>query len=576
MPAVKAQSAVRATERVVAREDRPPVRRASKPRLLDLHRTAGNAAVADLLRGADPPAQAVLLRPRLLDLHKTAGNAAVAELLRGADAPARAEPTGLGPFELGDATAETFGENAREVPIEAESAVPRRAEGVTVDGRVHLGPGRFDATSHEGQVRIGHEVAHALQQARGVNTTSGQLPVTRTRRATLEAEAERAGHAFAGGQPFAVSGVAPPTTALFRGAEEQEPEAERELDAAIARLDAKWAADGATLAAARKQRQDWLRAHAEWHEFEVPVDEGLRKTPASLQPHELDIRLLKTALGSISREDAEYVLRRLGWTSRSVEQASVQEQIGNRTKISYRTRDISLAAEYYNQLIEDRRRRWAYVDELLHTGPDMALEMFKDTGRGMYNGALGFVQGVADLPLAPLNLVRTIQGKDLAHTIDLGDLRAGYHTSYGVHQGSSIELGTQLGLTAADRQAPDRVGGGRRRGRRTDIAHGRPVVGVVEDERPRRGGNRRGPGGTGDPGHRARLRRREREAATVDRGRHNPAPRRNRLRRARRLPRDRRPRGPAEHHGRRRAACGVPGGPHRPSDRVYDPRAVAG
>jgi len=95
-----------------------------------------------------------------------------------------------------------------------------------------------------------------------------------------------------------------------------------------------------------------------------------------------------------------------------VEQASVQEQIGNRTKISYRTRDISLAAEYYNQLIEDRRRRWAYVDELLHTGPDMALEMFKDTGRGMYNGALGFVQGVADLPLNPPIMMEHLRTQD--------------------------------------------------------------------------------------------------------------------------------------------------------------------
>jgi Domain of unknown function (DUF4157)/A nuclease family of the HNH/ENDO VII superfamily with conserved AHH len=424
MGVVKAQSAVRAIEQVVAREEPTPVRRASKPRLLDLHRTAGNAAVAALVRGADAPAQAVLL--------------------------------GFGPFELGDALAATFGENVREVPIEAESAVARRAEGLTVNGRVQLGPGRFDATSYEGQVRIGHEVAHALQQARGVNPTGGRLPVTQTRRATLEAEAERAGHAFAGGRPFAVSGVAPAGTALFRGAEgqEPEPEAERELDAAIAELDAKWAARGAALAAARKQRQDWLRAHAEWREFEVPVDERLRKTPASLQAHELDMRLLETALGSISRDDAEFVLRRLAWTSRSVEQASVQEQIRTQTKIHYRTRDISLAVEYYNQLIEDRQRRWAYVDELLHTGPDMALEMFKDVGRGVYNGTVGFAQGVADLPLAPLNLVRTIQGKDPVHTIDLGDLRAGYHTSYGVHQGSSIELGTLFALMVITGKLP--------------------------------------------------------------------------------------------------------------------------
>ena len=415
---MKAQSAVRAIEQVVAREDPAPVSRSSKPRLLDLQRTAGNAAVAALAGGADARAQSALL--------------------------------GFGPFELGDALAATFGENVREVPIEAESAVARRAEGVTVDGRVQLGPGRFDAASYDGQVRIGHEVAHALQQTRG------RLPVTKTSRATLEAEAERAGHAFARGRPFAVSGVAPARTALFRGAEEPEPEpeAEQELDAAVAQLDAKWAAQNQALAAARKEREDWLRAHAEWREFEVPVDERLRKTPASLQPHELDVRLLETALGSISRDDAEYVLRRLAWTSRSVEQALTGEQIATRKKIQYRTQSISLAVEYYNQLIEDRQRRWAYVDELLHTGPDMALEMLKDVGRGVYNGALGFGQGVVDLPLAPLNLVRTIQGKDPVHIFDLGDLRARSHTWYGVHQGGAIELGTQLAIMAITGKLP--------------------------------------------------------------------------------------------------------------------------
>src|SRR3984957_17668070 len=56
--AVKAQSAVRAIGQAVAREHSVPVRRASKPRLLDLHRTAGNAAVTALVRGAGARAQA--------------------------------------------------------------------------------------------------------------------------------------------------------------------------------------------------------------------------------------------------------------------------------------------------------------------------------------------------------------------------------------------------------------------------------------------------------------------------------------------------------------------------------------
>jgi Domain of unknown function (DUF4157) len=110
----------------------------------------------------------------------------------------------------------TFGMRARDVAIERESPRPQGAEGVAVDRRVYLGRGRFDLDSHEGRVRLGHEVAHAVQQQQG---EADRRRISTRQRAELETEAELAGQAFARGAPFPVRGRAPAGVALFRGAE---------------------------------------------------------------------------------------------------------------------------------------------------------------------------------------------------------------------------------------------------------------------------------------------------------------------------------------------------------------------
>ena len=62
----------------------------------------------------------------------------------------------------------SLGEGAGRIPIEIASTKAKRAEGVTVGGRVYLAPGRFSTQSYEGRVLLGHEVAHAIEQERGV------------------------------------------------------------------------------------------------------------------------------------------------------------------------------------------------------------------------------------------------------------------------------------------------------------------------------------------------------------------------------------------------------------------------
>jgi hypothetical protein len=274
-------------------------------------------------------------------------------------------------------------------------------------------------------------------------------------------EAESAGRAFADGRRFSVMGKAPTTAALFRGpGEEQEPEADRELDAAMQKVLDRQAARGAAIERYRKERKDYILANLEYREYDVPVDERLRKMPATQQPQELWMRVLEMEFPSISREDAEEVLRRTGMETWSAESDSIAEQIRTRDKINFRTKFMRLLAEVYNEIAEDRMRASLNVDELLNPGPDMALEMFKDVGRGYYNGLLGFGQGLVDLPAAPVNLIQSLRGREQIHLLDLSGLRADYHTSYGLHFGSSIELGTQLGLMVVSGKLPLGAGTG--------------------------------------------------------------------------------------------------------------------
>ena len=111
----------------------------------------------------------------------------------------------------------TFGRAASDVSITTNStrALNAGAEGATVGEQVYIAPGYYDLTTIEGRERLGHEVAHVLQQRRGRD-----LPARlgAGERAKLEAEADHAGRAFARGERFAVQGRAPTQVALFKGA----------------------------------------------------------------------------------------------------------------------------------------------------------------------------------------------------------------------------------------------------------------------------------------------------------------------------------------------------------------------
>jgi len=112
---------------------------------------------------------------------------------------------------------QTFGDDARNVALRDDDGRVGSAEAVTIDETVFIG--RWD--DDDALLRVGHEVAHAIQQRRGrAMGETDAVPLSSGRRTSLEIEAERAGHALVGGLPFAVRGAAPSGVALFRGGPE--------------------------------------------------------------------------------------------------------------------------------------------------------------------------------------------------------------------------------------------------------------------------------------------------------------------------------------------------------------------
>jgi hypothetical protein len=173
----------------------PPTRQPAAPEV-----PSAGAERRDPLQPADMPTRGVAEAP-------VAADRAMAVAARAGGAAA----------SLAAQMRRTFGVAAGDIAITPDSPRPLAAgaEGVAVGEQVYIAPGYYDLTTTAGRERLGHEVTHVLQQRRGRD-----LPgwLSASERAGLEAEADRAGHAFARGQPFAVQGRAPAQVALFKGA----------------------------------------------------------------------------------------------------------------------------------------------------------------------------------------------------------------------------------------------------------------------------------------------------------------------------------------------------------------------
>lgn len=80
------------------------------------------------------------------------------------------------------------------------------AEAVTRGERVHLAPGRYAPGTTNGKALIGHELAHVVQQRRGVRVTAQAKGVGINQDRGLEAEADRAGDRAARGLKAGIVG----------------------------------------------------------------------------------------------------------------------------------------------------------------------------------------------------------------------------------------------------------------------------------------------------------------------------------------------------------------------------------
>jgi hypothetical protein len=226
---------------------------------------------------------------------------------------------------------------------------------------------------------------------------------------------------------------------------EQDAPVDRKLTSALEELSRSQADHRVQIKKDRAARLEYFRAHREWRQVEIPIDHALRNVELLHLTYELDIRFFQKVL-SISREEADELRRYAQWWHFPYDPRKTRKKLQTQKTITYHTNALRIVQELYEEMTEDKRLRLHEIDEILNTGPDMALEMFKDVGRGMYNGTIDFAQGLVDTPVSVGNLVQTIRGGEPVHLLDLSDLRADYQTNYGYHQGHSIELGTQLGL----------------------------------------------------------------------------------------------------------------------------------
>jgi hypothetical protein len=165
-------------------------------------RKAGRrGAPAAKRRTADPKSE-------ILSLQHTAGNQAVSELLKkpARDLIGRGNSTGSG--KLLDAKVKglmesRFSQDFSDVRVHTdaeanESAKSLGATAYTTGNNLVFAAGKYDPQSAEGQQRIGHELAHVIQQRQSGSTLSGATELSSPRDAS-EREADAVGRTVAKG-----------------------------------------------------------------------------------------------------------------------------------------------------------------------------------------------------------------------------------------------------------------------------------------------------------------------------------------------------------------------------------------
>lgn len=259
-------------------------------------------------------------------------------------------------------------------------------------------------------------------------------------------------------QPAGDGDAEPATQSQSESAQEggsaQEPTFEEKGAQVIEKVRAEWENNPARVEARKveaKQRQA-AAAQTQWRMFQVPLDQGLLKLEPTELQFELALRFFKAVMASqsiaLGPEMARRIYYRLQWvttTSRDETLAQVKKFLPS-GKLPYRSQRVPLIVFTYGQLLQEDRERWALGIEIQKALPNYADAVFRDLGRGVWNGVAGIINGALNLPVAPINLVQSIRGEDSVHITSWPPKFESYETHWGRTYGSSVELGTQLGL----------------------------------------------------------------------------------------------------------------------------------
>ncbi len=185
--------------------------------------------------------------------------------------------------------------------------------------------------------------------------------------------------------------------------------------------------------------------------FDVPIDESLLR--AKDPRINLSIRFFKLALHAHFKRN-DYLLRDLykfsNWKM-DLDIPTLKEIIKarlllNQKTITYSTETVPQLDRAYRRLLKHESKRLKEAAIYWQNRRERSSLFVVDFYIAHWNGLVGVVEGLAEVPLLIPNVVGKIRGKDWTHA-KLEIARIGYKTNWGNKNAQTMEMGVGLGLT---------------------------------------------------------------------------------------------------------------------------------
>lgn len=391
-----------------------------------------------------------------------------------------------------------FGHDFSRVRVHTDAAAARSARDVnanayTVRHNIAFGAGQFAPGTYEGRRLIAHELTHVVQQSGsdgihdgqdgekcGLSTITPKAPHHRERAAGTNPVIATSQFMLrsAPNAPMLQMQLAPDAEPAKTGSQgaaivegiASKPEGTKTEDRSTA-ADAGKGAPFLGLSpekvqaaaeevvarvegAAERGKAEAVQATKliQWGTLKIPIDESLLKSKNV--NYELAIRYFQAVLKRVGVEleywMAERIHARLAWKDLSTEDhtrqvvsdllAAKDNTIGY---TSNKDSSTAVVTAYYDILREDQERLRRIYEELhkVHYAEDAILSFYI----AHVNGVISVVNGILDLPIAPFNLVQSVQGKEPYRL--LGRIpKIDYVGEYGKKYGGAMETGVVLGL----------------------------------------------------------------------------------------------------------------------------------